>query len=563
MRYLSVFICSLLLPLFIYSQNNYPKNYFRSPLDIPIVLAGTFGELRSNHFHAGMDIKTQQREGLDVYAAADGYVSRIKVQHYGYGKAIYITHPNGYTTVYGHLQKFSPEIQEIVKKQQYKNQSYEIELFPPENEIKVSKSQLIALSGNTGGSGGPHLHFEIRDGLEKPINPLLFGYTVKDTKAPRILGIHAYPVGDGSIINNNDSRIELRLTKQQNGTYLADKIDASGSIGLGVETYDQLDMAYNKNGAYKVCTTVNGTLNFEYDFETFSFDESRYINTLIDYPTYIDNRKKIQKCYIEPYNKLSIYKKRNDNGVISVDEGMSYQVTMEVSDFVGNTSTIIIPIEGKKQNASFLQKKENIGDYLIANRDNIFSVGNASLFFPEDTFYEDFFIQLTQEDEAIIIHNERTPVRDDYTISMNINNRTDIDKEKLFIAHVNEDGRLSYEYTYRKGDLLSTRTRDLGKFKVAKDTVAPVIKPANFRSGQYLSSYGELKLRITDDLSGINSYKATINGEWILTEYEYKKNMLTYDLSDIDFKDSSRNLEVIVTDNVGNSATFNATFNSN
>ncbi|WP_417444850.1 M23 family metallopeptidase [Joostella sp.] len=563
MRYLSVFICSLLLPLFIYSQNNYPKNYFRSPLDIPIVLAGTFGELRSNHFHAGMDIKTQQREGLDVYAAADGYVSRIKVQHYGYGKAIYITHPNGYTTVYGHLQKFSPEIQEIVKKQQYKNQSYEIELFPSENEIKVSKSQLIALSGNTGGSGGPHLHFEIRDGLEKPINPLLFGYTVKDTKAPRILGIHAYPVGDGSIINNNDSRIELRLTKQQNGTYLADKIDASGSIGLGVETYDQLDMAYNKNGAYKVCTTVNGTLNFEYDFETFSFDESRYINTLIDYPTYIDNRKKIQKCYIEPYNKLSIYKKRNDNGVISVDEGMSYQVTMEVSDFAGNTSTIIIPIEGKKQNASFLQKKENIGDYLIANRDNIFSVGNASLFFPEDTFYEDFFIQLTQEDEAIIIHNESTPVRDDYTISMNINNRTDIDKEKLFIAHVNEDGRLSYEYTYRKGDLLSTRTRDLGKFKVAKDTVAPVIKPANFRSGQFLSSYGELKLRITDDLSGINSYKATINGEWILTEYEYKKNMLTYDLSDIDFKDSSRNLEVIVTDNVGNSATFNATFNSN
>lgn len=563
MRYLSVFICSLLLPLFIYSQNNYPKNYFRSPLDIPIVLAGTFGELRSNHFHAGMDIKTQQREGLDVYAAADGYVSRIKVQHYGYGKAIYITHPNGYTTVYGHLQKFSPEIQEIVKKQQYKNQSYEIELFPSENEIKVSKSQLIALSGNTGGSGGPHLHFEIRDGLEKPINPLLFGYTVKDTKAPRILGVHAYPVGDGSIVNNNDSRIELRLTKQQNGTYLADKIDASGSIGLGVETYDQLDMAYNKNGAYKVCTTVNGTLNFEYDFKTFSFDESRYINTLIDYPTYIDNRKKIQKCYIEPYNKLSIYKKRNDNGVISVDEGMSYQVTMEVSDFAGNTSTIIIPIEGKKQNASFLQKKENIGDYLIANRDNIFSVGNASLFFPEDTFYEDFFIQLTQEDEAIIIHNESTPVRDDYTISMNINNRTDIHKEKLFIAHVNEDGRLSYEYTYRKGDLLSTRTRDLGKFKVAKDTVVPVIKPANFRSGQYLSSYGELKLRITDDLSGINSYKATINGEWILTEYEYKKNMLTYDLSDIDFKDSSRNLEVIVTDNVGNSATFNATFNSN
>ncbi|WP_456865891.1 M23 family metallopeptidase [Galbibacter sp. BG1] len=560
MRYL--LICTILISQFIHSQNSYPKDYFRSPLDIPIVLAGTFGELRSNHFHSGMDIKTQQREGLNVYAVADGYVSRIKVQHYGYGKAIYITHPNGYTSVYGHLQKYAPEIEAYIKEEQYKNQSYEIELFPSANEIQVHKGDLIALSGNTGGSGGPHLHFEIRDGLEKPINPLLFGYHVKDTKAPRILGVHAYPVGNNAIINNENTRKELRLTQKPDGTYMADKIYASGNIGLGVETYDQLDMAYNKNGAYKICTTVNGTLNFEYDFETFSFAESRYINTLIDYPTYIDNSIKIQKCYIEPYNKLSIYKKRNDDGVITINDGLSYQVTMEVSDFAGNTSTIIIPIEGKKQELSnpITSNTENKGDYLIATRDNIFSVGNASLFFPENTFYHDLFINLKTEDDAIIIHNESVPVKNNYTISMNISNRNETDKDKLFIAHVSDDGRLSYEYTYRKGDLLSTRTRDLGKFKVAKDTVAPVVKPSNFRDGQWLSNFRYLKLNITDDLSGINSYRATINGEWILMEYEYKENSLTYDLSDIDFKDAANNLEVVVTDNVGNSTTFKAVF---
>ncbi|MDG3583443.1 M23 family metallopeptidase [Galbibacter pacificus] len=558
MRYF--FICSILFSQFIYAQTSYPENYFRSPLDIPIVLAGTFGELRSNHFHSGMDIKTQQREGLDVHAVANGYVSRIKIQHYGYGKAIYVTHPNGYTSVYGHLQRFSPEIEAYVKKHQYKNQSYEIELFPESNEFPLKKGDIIAFSGNTGGSGGPHLHFEIRDSAAKPINPLLFGYEVKDTKAPRILGVYAYPLANGAIINNGNKRTELQLVKQADGTYLANKITASGNIGLGVETYDQLDMAYNKNGAYKVCLTVNGTLNFEYDFETFSFNESRYINTLIDYPTYIEDNKRIQKCYIEPYNKLSIYKKRNDEGIIPIAEGLSYQIVMEVSDFAGNTSTIIVPVEGKKQELIHKKDDANTGKYLIAARDNIYKVGDATAFFPANTFYHDFFIDLKGTGDSISIHNESVAVKSNYTISMDINRLNEDDISKLFIAHLDEDDRPSYEHTYRKGNILSTRTRDLGRFTVMKDTISPTVRPSNFRDGQWLSNFGNIKLEIHDDLSGINSYRATINGEWILMEYEYKDNTLTYDLNDIDFKDSANYLEVFVTDNVGNNTTFNAVF---
>ena len=172
MKYILLLI---LLPLQVFSQSEYPQDYFRNPLDITLVLSGSFAELRSNHFHSGLDIKTQQKQGLKVYTAADGYVSRIKVSHFGYGKALYITHPNGYTTVYAHLKKFSPKIEAYVKKRQYEKESYEVEFFPNTDELLISRDEIVAFSGNTGGSGGPHLHFEIRDNAERPINPMLFG----------------------------------------------------------------------------------------------------------------------------------------------------------------------------------------------------------------------------------------------------------------------------------------------------------------------------------------------------------------------------------------------------
>ncbi|MFO7721109.1 MAG: M23 family metallopeptidase, partial [Gillisia sp.] len=178
------------------AQAPFPADYFTSPLDVDLVLSGTFGELRSNHFHSGLDIKTQQREGLNVLASAEGYVSRINVQHYGYGKALYIQHPNGYTTVYGHLKKFSPAIEAYIKKQQYAKETYEIELFPTASELKVENGELVAFSGNTGGSGGPHLHFEIRDGQQRPMNPKLFGVNVKDNQAPVINSLYVYPIGE-------------------------------------------------------------------------------------------------------------------------------------------------------------------------------------------------------------------------------------------------------------------------------------------------------------------------------------------------------------------------------
>lgn len=556
----TLIFCCLFIPHFLFSQQSYPKDYFQSPLAVPIVLSGSFGELRSNHFHSGLDIKTQQREGLDVFATASGYVSRIKIQHYGYGKALYITHPNGYTTVYAHLQRFAPHIEAYVKKRQYEKQSYEIELFPKPQELALNKGDLIAYSGNSGGSGGPHLHYEIRAANSKPMNPLLFGYKVKDTKPPRILGLHAYALGDRSVINNTNDRVELRLTKKDDHTYIADKIYANGTIGLGVETYDQFDMAYNKNGAYKVCTKVQGELNFEYVFNSFSFSESRYINTLIDYPAYANKGKRIQKCFIEPYNKLSIYKKRDNNGLIAIEPGKTYNLSVEVSDLADNVSTIHIPVEGKEQE---LLRPKNVfksEHYLISNRDNIFKIANATLYFPEDSFYHNLFLNLQQNGDTLKVHQEDVPMRRNYTMSIELDSIDKKEIDKYFIANVSEHGYVSYQNTYRKGNTLSTRTRSLGNFIIAKDTIAPKVRPSNFRDGQWLSNYDSLKLIITDDLSGINTYRAKINDQWVLMEYEYKDATLTYNLSDIDFKDATQLLELVVTDNVGNSTTYKAVF---
>ena len=294
MRYiLSLF---LVFSCFLDAQNNYPQDYFSKPLDIPLILSGTFAELRSNHFHSGLDIKTQHRTGWKVKAAARGDVSRIKVAHYGYGKALYITRPNGYTTVYAHLQKFSPVIEAYVKERQYQKESYEIELFPKAEDLPILKDTLVAYSGNSGGSGGPHLHFEIRDKQERPMNPMLFGIHTKDTSNPVIKSVYAYPLGQNSFINTSNTKQKLRLTPLKNGDY-------------SVDTYDRQDLAANSNGVYNIQTIINGSKNFEIDFNRFSFDETKHINQLIDYEHFSTKKQRIQKLF-RKNNPLSLFKWR-------------------------------------------------------------------------------------------------------------------------------------------------------------------------------------------------------------------------------------------------------------
>ena len=339
------------------AQSNYPQNYFNSPLDINLILSGSFAELRNNHFHSGLDIKTQGKEGLKTYASASGYISRIKISRYGYGKALYIKHPNGYTTVYAHLKKFSPTIEAYVKKKQYKRQTFEIELFPPLGALKVSEKQLIAFTGNTGGSGGPHLHFEIRDNQERPLNPLMFGFNVKDTTPPDIYELFGYPISKNSHINGKTRRIKIKVKKQKDGTYKSERINAFGEIGFGIISIDKLDLASNKNGVNNIQTLYNGKKSLYVNFNRFSFDETKHLNRYIDYDFFFSNKKRIQKLFIEKNNPLSILKSYSNNGVLKIENDSISTYKVIVSDFKGNKSELRVPINGVYKN--IINPKQN------------------------------------------------------------------------------------------------------------------------------------------------------------------------------------------------------------
>ena len=546
--------------IFLNAQNNYPQDYFGNPLEIPLILAGTFGELRSNHFHSGMDIKTQHREGLNVAAAANGFVSRIKVSTYGYGKALYITHPNGYTTVYAHLQKFAPEIEQYVKKRQYELESFEVEFFPNAQELLVEKGALVAYSGNSGGSYAPHLHFEIRDKEERPMNPMLFGIDIKDNTKPSIQSVYAYPLDENASINNSNDKQKLRLIPLKNGDFNTETIEAFGNIGFGIETIDRQDHAPNSNGVYNIQTFFNGNQSSELDFAQFSFDETRHINQLIDYEHLNNSKDRIQKLF-KKNNPLSLYKNMLNDGFISIQDSTSSIYKIRVSDYMGNDSWVSINIKGLKDLNYKPKELKTTPYYIDASQTTNLKKGNVTVDFYSDTFYEDFYIEFDVKNDTLTLHKDVIPVKKNFNITFDVSSYSEEDKKNLFIARLIGYRKYpSYSSTTKKGHFLSTSSKTLGTYTIATDSINPTISPVNFKDGQWLSNFRYLKINIDDALSGISNYRATVNGKWILMEYDYKTNLLVYDFNDGCVTNTKNNLKVIVTDNVGNNSTFEAIF---
>lgn len=559
--YFNFFVTTLLLIPVLAAQERYPQDAFTPPLDVPLILSGTFGESRSDHFHFGIDLKTQQREGLPILAIADGTVTRIKISHWGYGKSLYVTHPNGYTSVYAHLQRYSSEIEAYIKKMQYQKKSYEIELFPDSGMFRVTQGSTLGYSGNTGTSTGPHLHFEIRNsGTQKPSNPLLYGYTVSDTVKPTVEALFAYPLSKDAAVNQSAEKIQLHFTPQPDGTLSANKIIASGTLGFGFSGFDRQNMGTNKNEVYSVRQLVNGKVYSAYTFESLSFKENDYLNALIDYAHLKCFKQQIQKCFREPYNELEIYGTLYNDGKIEIKEGFFYTVELHIADIAGNTTKLIIPVEGKREIPIIHRDSTVTGNFITANRSHTFDLEGAGLYFPAYTFYEDFYIDLKGGKDTVIVHNSSIPVRRDFRLSFDASAHTPEQRKQLFIAHLADDGEPEYSFTYKRGDSLTTYTRTLGSYALVRDSVPPVIIAKNFNEKQWLTHYKYLILEISDDISGIESYQATLNGEWILMEYDPKTNTLTYNFEDKILNKTKCYLNVTVTDKVGNSSTFTTTF---
>ncbi|WP_299060559.1 M23 family metallopeptidase [uncultured Polaribacter sp.] len=546
----------------IFSQEKYPQDYFRSPLNIPTILSGTFGELRSNHFHSGIDIKTQGKEGLNIYAAADGYVSRIKVAQFGFGKAIYINHPNGFTTVYAHLSKYADEIEKYIKKVQYQKENYQTgNLFFKKDKFPVSKGDIIAFSGDSGSSGAPHLHYEIRNTkTEHIINPLLFGLKVDDTTPPIIQALKVYALENDSRVNNQNKSFILPLKKDGKTAYSTNQITASGNIGFGIKTIDLLDKATNNNGIYSLEMQVNGKPIYYHDVETFSFDESKYINLHIDYPHYKKYRKKYQKTYKERANKLSTYKNLVNSGKINIENGFNYTISIIVKDFKGNTSSLKIPVLGKKSNPIFSSPKDTTAYKIIAQNFHRFKKRNVTIAFPKNTFYDDLFLDFKVDKGVAKIHNPTIPLDKSFTLTFNVSKYSETEKKQLYIANLANSKYPRYQYTRKKDSIFYTTTKILGNYSLVSDTQKPKVNVLYFKNNQWITKRNTIKVKISDIGSGIKDYRATIDGEWVLMEYNHKKGILTYNFSDKKLVGSKHIFKIVVSDNVGNTNTLSTTF---
>lgn len=554
MKILITILTTLLSISYCFAQPDFSQ-YFSERL----WLNGTFGELRYNHFHAGLDISTKRQVGMPIYAPADGVVNRIKVSPFGYGRALYIKHNDGYTTVYAHLLHYADTIETYVKNKQYEEEKFEIELFPLLGELPVKKGELIAYSGNTGGSGGPHLHFEIRDtSTEDILNPLNFGLgqLVQDYENPKLNGLRVYPIGDSAVVNGTTLPFELTIKRTADGSYLSQPVYTDAKVGFAVDSYDTAQNSYAKYGLYSLEQQVNGKTTFLMEFDRFAFNESNVINQFIDYRFYADTSRKFQKTFFEGDFDLRMLKTEVNQGIITPEEGRTYNVRLVMKDYFGNATTLNIPLIYQKQ--PVVEVKPNAGKNIDYLRDYILEDKNVSISWDANTFFHDVHLDLQFDNNYLQLHQDNIPLQKNITIRMDMSNDTIINLEKAFIGRVDERKIKHYSTWKTDANVFQIRTKNLGTYKVVEDVDPPTIHWASASKSFQPSDY--LVVTIEDALSGIDTYQGFINGEWALFAYDYKTNELVHHLKDGIAKPGTNNLMIKVADNVGNNATFETEF---
>ena len=554
----------LLTIFFLYASIINSQNSGDYPLEIPIILSGTFGELRPNHFHAGIDIKTKGTEGFKVYSIGDGYVSRIQITHGGYGKALYIKHDNGQSSVYAHLQKFSPKIEKIVKEIQYSKESYTFRTYPSKDEIRISEKELIGFSGNTGRSFGPHLHYELRDELDRPINPMAFkNYSVKDTIPPVVLGLYYKLIPENSISGSNSSFNELKLKKISNNLFISDTLKTSGPVGFGINSFDRMNNTWNKMGLSNIKTNIDGNEIFNMDLNSFSYDEWRHINTFIDYPYYKNKKIKIQKLYIEEFNPLDMYKRSLGDGVVKINEtNVTYLYIVKLFDFNKNQSEILVPIQWEKQN-DLSNRKLDFENMFKVNRDSTynFKFPGAKVSIEKNSFYTDKIIQIFEENNLLHVDKDSIPLLKGITIKMDVSRYNDSIRNRTYIGRIGENKKSSFVSSKKEENYVIAKVNNLGDFVIKIDSIKPNISVIDISDNQWISNRKNLSIKISDNESGVKNYRGTINDKWILLEYNPMKGILTYDFNDNVNRDDAKNvLEIKIEDNVGNEKKLIKTF---
>ncbi len=549
----------------------YPVGVFTSPLNREIKLSGTFGELRNNHFHAGLDIKSKNGTiGDTVYAAAEGYISRIQVQEFGYGNVLYVDHPTGYTTVYAHLDRFAPVIQEYVKRSQYAQQRFEVDLYPPPFQFPVSQLQEIGILGNTGYSQGPHLHFEIRHSdTQTPVNPLHFGIPVNDLTPPVIQQLIAYQYDpEGNLIS---SFILQPKIKSAGAYYLPNPVvTACSRMTFGVRACDYQDGGDNQNGIYSLSCQADAEPIFAFALDEIAFQNTRYLNAHIDYRMKLYQNKFFHRCFPLEGNKLPIYYTGVDNGIVYLNTEQARNVRIDVADFNNNVSSVEFQVQLKPD--LLLNFPPSLPYPLMARPDQltVASQPGIQVVWPEGSFYEKTPVSIQVVDDgngtAFSPHYQLDPTDEPvhyyFDIAIEGLHVPAPYLDKAFIARCDPDGSIVNCGGTWIGNNITTGARQMGTYAILLDTIPPTIDPIRF--GSNMKSWKKMTFKIYDNFRtrdrGRNLlYSAYVDGQWILMELDGKTGMLTHEF-DGRITPGDHELVLKVTDDRGNETILQKSF---
>lgn len=505
-----------LLILFSASISAQVPNHLISPVDIPVTLSASFGELRPNHFHSGIDIKTQQQIGLPMYSIDDGYVWRISISKGGYGNCLYLKHKD-VISVYAHLDRFSPEITAWIRDYQYKNKTFEIDAYPQPNEIPVKQGQQVAWGGNSGSSGGPHLHFEIRDTTGVYVYDAQPLYNIYDNVYPRFKNIAINPVSGEGVVDNSYTYKIYGVKRTGTGQYVANTVNAWGKIGLEVKAFDYMTGQNNFYGVKSLKMLVDDKLTFSYVMDKFSLEDTRYINAFINYGQWQKTRDTFMRCYLLPNNQLPFFTSYN-RGYIDINEEKDYKVRILIADVVGNTSELNFTIKGVKKDIPLMLKDS--GTYVDYRLPAIIQGEGYGMVLPRGSLYDNVYFDhkvyfdSTLSANVYQMHYQTEPLHKNANLFIQIP-KDSVPTEKHYVARKGRRGDWNYVNTKVYNDsILRVKTNALGDFTVKVDTIAPEIRPQS-------RTKSRIMLKLVDKQSGVSRYEAYINGEWVLFEEDF------------------------------------------